>query len=66
LKSLFSRASDRFADICWTPSEDEVESSNSDEGGTSALGNYPPYKEGVIWAHKGERMSRLMLNPTVN
>ncbi|UZJ52185.1 hypothetical protein CBS101457_001505 [Exobasidium rhododendri] len=52
LKSLFGKASDRFADVCWTPTEDGDEGMTNGDRKVSAWGKSSPVKEGVIWAHK--------------
>lgn len=55
LKSLFSRASERFADVCWTPGERDDDVSMTDEDGQASFSSKPSgNQEGVIWAHKGE------------
>jgi hypothetical protein len=66
LKSLFARASERFADVCWTSRErDDVSMTEEDI--------VPPSKkvpfedqEGVIWAHKGESLLILSISKSSN
>ena len=52
LKSLFSRASERFADVSWAVgggSGDETDG----EGDETITAASPRPTEGIIWAHKG-------------
>ena len=55
LKSLYSRASERFADVCWsTSTEDENGSLTDDEGVAPSWVGSSRSRDSVIWAHKGE------------
>jgi hypothetical protein len=58
LKSLFTRASERFADVCWTSEErDEDVSMNVEDGKEASRRSSPGSRESIIWAHKGKLSS---------
>jgi hypothetical protein len=54
LKSLYSRASERFADVCWSAGEDEDGGMTDEEGVAPSWKTSSANREGVVWAHKGK------------
>lgn len=54
LKSLFTRAGERFADVSWTSGDQDDVSMTDEEGRVPSMRSSPSHRESVVWAHKGE------------
>lgn len=55
LKSLFTRASERFADVSWTSGDQDDVSMTDEEGRAPFMRtSASSHRESVVWAHKGE------------